>query len=102
MIKYRFKILNGDTNKLIHIAYMEMFQHPERSAWIKHIKEILCCHGFEYIWKDQAVNNEKAFISLFECRIKDDSFRNASVTSEIATDADYTRKLKLCFAVKVI
>ena len=30
------------------------------------------------------------------------SFRNASVTSEIATDADYTRKLKLWFAVKVI
>ena len=32
MIKYWFKILNGDTNKLTHIAYMEMFQHPERSA----------------------------------------------------------------------
>ena len=72
MIKYWFKILNGDTNKLIHIAYMEMFQHPERSAWIKHIKDLLCCHCFEYIWKDQAVNNEKAFISLFECRIKDE------------------------------
>ena len=37
MIKYWFKILN-DTNKLIHIAYMEMSQHPERSAWINHIK----------------------------------------------------------------
>ena len=72
MIKYWFKILNGDTNKLIHIAYMEMFQHPERSAWIKHIKDLLCCHGFEYIWNDQAVNNEKAFISLFECRIKNE------------------------------
>ena len=72
MIKYWFKILNGDTNKLIHFAYMEMFQHPERSAWIKHIKDLLCCHGFEYIWKDQTVNNEKAFISLFECRIKDE------------------------------
>ena len=24
------------------------------------------------IWKDQAVNNEKAFISLFDCRIKDE------------------------------
>ena len=51
MIKYWFKILNGDTNKLIHIAYIEMFQHPERSAWIKHIKDLLYCHGFEYIWK---------------------------------------------------
>ena len=49
-----------------------MFQHLERSAWIKHIKDLLCCHGFEYIRKDQAVNNEKAFNSLFECKIKNE------------------------------
>ena len=49
-----------------------MFQHPERSAWIKHIEDLLYCHGFEYIWKDQAVNNEKAFISLFGFIIKDE------------------------------
>ena len=54
---------------------MEMSQHPERSAWIKHIKDLLCCHGFECIWKNHAVNNEKAFISLFECRIKDEFFQ---------------------------
>ena len=47
-----------------------MFPHPERSAWIKHIEDQLYCHGFEYIWKYQAVNNEKAFISLFGCRIE--------------------------------
>ena len=34
MIKYWFKILNGDTDKLIHIAYIELSQHPERSTWI--------------------------------------------------------------------
>ena len=32
MIRYWFKILNGDTNKLIHIAYMEMFQHPKKEC----------------------------------------------------------------------
>ena len=43
-----------------------MSQHPERSVYIKHIKDLLCCHGFEYIWTDQAVNNEKAVICIFE------------------------------------
>ena len=28
--------------------------------------------AFNIIWKDQAVNNDKAFISLCECRIKDE------------------------------
>ena len=49
-----------------------MLQHPEKYAWIRHIKNLLCCHGFEYIWIDQAIANEKAFINLFEQRIKDE------------------------------
>ena len=57
-----------------------------------------------YIWKDQAVNNEKLkhLLASLSVELKMNSFRHASVTSEIATDADNTWKLKLCFAVKVI
>ena len=81
----------------------KMFQHPERNAWIKHINDPLCCHGFEYIWKNQAVNSEKAFVSLFECRIKDEFIQKyASVKPVIATDAVCIKKLKLCFAVKAV
>ena len=72
MIKYWLKILNSDVKKLIHAAYNTMLQHPEKYAWIKHIKDLLCCHGFGYIWNDQAVANEKTFINLFEQRIKDE------------------------------
>ena len=35
MIKYWFKVLNSDTHKLIHIAYMEMFQHPKKVPGLK-------------------------------------------------------------------
>ena len=47
MIKYWIKILNGDTNKLIHIAYMDMFQHPGLTTLKTYYAD-----GFEYIWKD--------------------------------------------------
>ena len=71
-IKYWIKILNSDVNKLIHVAYKDMFQHPEKYAWIMHVKDLLCCHGFGYIW------NEKAFINLFEQRIKDEFIQRYS------------------------
>ena len=50
----------------IHIAYKEVFQHPERNTWIKHIKDLLYFHGFEYIWNEQAVDNKEELICLFE------------------------------------
>ena len=49
-----------------------MLQRPEKYAWISHIKDLLCCHGFGYIWNDRAVANERAFINLFEQRIKEE------------------------------
>ena len=45
----------------------------------------------------------KHLLASLSVELRMNSFRNASVTSEKTTDADYyTRKLKLCFAVKVI
>ena len=64
--------MNSDVKKLRHVAYNTMLQHPEQYAWIKHSKDLLCCHGFGYIWNDQAVANEKTFINLFEPRIKNE------------------------------
>ena len=72
MIKYWINILNSDVNKLIHVACKKMLQHPEKYACIRHIKDLLCCHGFGYIGNYQAVTNEKAFLSFFEQRIKDE------------------------------
>ena len=81
-----------------------MLQHPEKYAWIKHIKDLLCCHDFGYIWNDQAVANAKTFINLFEQRIKDEFIQkcfNDIQISETATDADYIKKLKQNLDVKV-
>ena len=44
----------------------------------------------------------KHLLAALSVELNTNLFRNASVTSEIATDADYTRKLKLCFAMKVM
>ena len=73
-----------------------MLQYPERSAWINHIKK-------PSYYAVMALNMlRKHLLASLGVKLKMNSFRNASVTSEIATNADYTRKLKLCFAVKVI
>ena len=38
MIKYWFKILNGDTNKLIHIAYMKCFNIQKEVPGLRTLK----------------------------------------------------------------
>ena len=60
------KILNMNVKQLVHVAYREMFQHQEQHAWIRHNKDLLCCHGFGNIWNDQSVMNEKVFLATFE------------------------------------
>ena len=72
MIKHWFKILNMNVKQLVHVAYREMFQHQEQQAWIRHIKDLLCYHGFGNIWNDQSVINEKVFLANFDQRLKDE------------------------------
>ena len=72
MIKHWLKILNMNVKQLVHVAYREMFQHQKQHAWIRHIKDLLCCHGFGNIWNDQSVMNEKVFLATFEQRLKDE------------------------------
>ena len=49
-----------------------MFQHQEQHAWIRHIKDLLCCHGFRNIWDEQSMINEKVFFATFEQTLKDE------------------------------
>ena len=57
---------------LVHVPYREIFQHQEQHAWIRHIKDLLCCHGLGNNWNDQSVMNEKVFLATFEQRLKDE------------------------------
>ena len=39
--------------------------------WASEIRHILAVNGLWYVWEDQGVQNEKAFMRIFEQRIKD-------------------------------
>ena len=70
-VKFWLKILKSCDTKLISAAYAEMMRNPEKYAWMTHIKDLLCSHGFGNIWRDQSVVNEKLFIANFQQRLKD-------------------------------
>ena len=74
-----------------------MLQHPEKYASIKHIKDLLCCHGFGYIWNDQAVANEKTFINLFEQRIKDEFIQKCFNDIQISDRCRLYKEIKTVF-----
>ena len=45
-----------------------MMRNPEKYSWMTHIKDLLCSHGFENIWRDQSVVNGKLFLANIEQR----------------------------------
>ena len=53
-----------------------MMQDPDKSAWVKYTRDLLCSHGFGNIWRDQSVMNEKLFLAHFEQRLKDTIVQN--------------------------
>ena len=71
MLKFWFKILNSDHEKLIYIVYHHLLTSNVKCEWLTHIKKILCTNGFPYVWENQGVLNEKQFLCLFEQRSKD-------------------------------
>ena len=71
IVKFWLKILKSWDNKLISTAYAEMMRNPEKYAWMTHIKDLLCSHGFRNIWRDQSVVNGKLVLANFEQRLKD-------------------------------
>ena len=71
-----------------------MFQHQEQRPWIRHIKDLLCCHGFGDIWNNQSVINEKLFLATFEQRLKDEFIQKCfSDIFRIVIDVDCIKKL---------
>ena len=59
IVKFWLKILKTCDEKLISAAYAEMMQDPDKYAWVKYTRDLLCSHGFGNVWRDQSVMNEK-------------------------------------------
>ena len=71
IVKFWLKILKSDHVKLISAAYAQTMQDPDKYAWMKNTRDLLCSHGFGNVWRDQSVMNEKIFLANFEQRLKD-------------------------------
>ena len=70
MLKFWFKILNSDCEKLIYIVYHHLLTSNVKCEWLTHIKKIFCINGFPCVWENQGVLNKKQFLCLFEQRSK--------------------------------
>ena len=72
ILKYWFKLLNTD-NVLLKAAYQLSFECclADKKGWLTNIKQLLSQYGFAYVWDQQGVPNEKAFINVFKQRLID-------------------------------
>ena len=75
-LKFWLNILKRSDAKLISAAYAQMMQDPDKYAWVKYTRDLLCSHGLGNIWRDQPVMNEKLFLANFEQRLTDTFIQN--------------------------
>ena len=65
IVKFWLKILKTCDEKLISATYAQMMQDPDKYAWVKYTRDLLCSHGFGNVWRDQSVMNDKIISCSF-------------------------------------
>ena len=73
-----------------------MMQDPDKYAWVKYTRAILCCHSFRNVWRDQSVMNE-TFLANFEQRLKDTFIQNCISDVESSNKCRMYREIKTVY-----
>ena len=97
IVKFWLKILKTCDEKLISAAYSQMMQDPDKYAWVKYTRDLLCSHGFGNVWRDQSVMNEKLFLANFEQRLKDTFIQNYISDVESSNKCRMYREIKTVY-----
>ena len=77
VIKYWIKIIKNLNTKehFVHKIYKELLkisnENPEKETWVSGVKVLLETTGFGFIWQQQFVDNETAFLNSFKRRLVD-------------------------------
>ena len=71
-VKCWLKIFKMSGDRLPHACYemLKGLDDCNRVTWASNIKMLLCKFGFEYVWNAQGVQDENAFLCVFEDRVK--------------------------------
>ena len=71
VIKYWLKVLRMSNDRHVKKCYdmLLYFDTLGYNNWASVVKHILAINGFMYIWNDQNVENEAAFMRAFDERI---------------------------------
>ena len=101
MLKFWFKILNSDHEKLIYILYHHLLTSNVKCELLTHIKKILCTNGFPYVWENQGVLNEKQFLCLFEQRSKDIFFQECLSEISLSLRCRMYKEIKPTFGCEL-
>ena len=72
-VRYWLRIIKLDFSRFPRQAYTMLFNMDEngKKCWASHVRNILFNLGFGYVWLQQGVGCERAFIALFKQRLTD-------------------------------
>ena len=69
IVKYWIRIANNTCRQLVSEAYISELNQNEPSKWILYVKNLLCKHGFLYVWQNPTVYHPDIFLENISERI---------------------------------
>ena len=77
-LKYWFKILNMPEQRFVRKCYLmlRLLDNQGKENWVTKVRKHLYQNGFGYVWENQGVRNEAAFIREYTQRLKDQYIQN--------------------------
>lgn len=73
VLKYWMRIIKLPNYRFVRKAYDLLYLQDQigNRNWVTNVRNILCQNGYNYVWLEQNVNNEKLFISRIIQTLKD-------------------------------
>ena len=93
IIKFWFKVVANEDNKLVKCIYNLMLndieQHPTHQNWASSVRNLLSRLGFFDVWIAQTVGNIDAFLELCKIRLRDNFIQDWHARLEESTKAKF-------------
>jgi hypothetical protein len=98
MLKYWFKILFADENRLIKKAYVIQRRSADQGidCWAGRVKSVLDLLGFSFLWIDQDYilpEQKKGLISMLKARLKESAFTFQMESTRCLRSTEHLSKL---------
>ena len=102
-ISYWLKLIRMDNNRLPKKSYNMLYNLDSKgkSTWVTNVRNFLCNHGYQYVWLNQEVGCNNAFLKSLKLRLVDCRLQEWNSHLESSDRFEFYRTFKSCCSLEM-